>query len=110
MYLHFATLPSDARVAVLLTLACKGALEQSTDPGRAQTQNLKERYAWNSSGVKAGWSPPTSVTRTKEEVRSRRGELHVPLDDEDLDLGMVINVTQRWGYQQAVVVVLLRRR
>jgi hypothetical protein len=32
----------------------------------------------------------------KGEVRSRRGELHIPLDDEDLDLGTTINVTQRW--------------
>jgi hypothetical protein len=32
----------------------------------------------------------------KGEVRSRRGEPHVPLDDEDLDLGTTINVTQRW--------------
>jgi hypothetical protein len=29
----------------------------------------------------------------KGEVRSRRGEPHVPLDDEDLDLGTTINVT-----------------
>jgi hypothetical protein len=32
----------------------------------------------------------------KGEVRSVRGELHVPLDDEDLDRGAVINDTRRW--------------
>jgi hypothetical protein len=46
--------------------------------------------------------------KNKREVRTRSGEVHVPLDNEDLDLRTVINVTQRWGYEQAVVVVLLR--
>jgi hypothetical protein len=32
----------------------------------------------------------------KGEVCSRRSELHVPVDDEDLDLGTVIIVTRRW--------------
>jgi hypothetical protein len=35
LHLHFTSLHSDARVAVLLTLVFKGAPEPSTDPGRA---------------------------------------------------------------------------
>jgi hypothetical protein len=31
--------------------------------------------------------------KNKREVCTRSGEVHVPLDDEDLVLGMVINVT-----------------
>jgi hypothetical protein len=46
--------------------------------------------------------------KNKREVCTRSDEVHVPLDNEDLDLGMVINVTQRWGYEQAAIVVLLR--
>jgi hypothetical protein len=32
----------------------------------------------------------------KGEVRSRLGEVHVSLDDEDLDLGTIINDPRRW--------------
>ena len=44
-----------------------------------------------------GWLVSTNECHeNKGEVHSRRGELHFSLDDEDVDLGTVINVTQRW--------------
>jgi hypothetical protein len=44
-----------------------------------------------------GWLVSTNeCDKNKGEVCPRHDELHIPLDDEDLDLGMAINVTQRW--------------
>ena len=41
-----------------------------------------------------GWLVCTNeCDENKGEVRSRHGKLHVALDDGDLDLGTVINVT-----------------
>ena len=46
-----------------------------------------------------GWLVSTNeCDENKGEVRSRRDEFHIPLDNEDLDLnlGTVINATRRW--------------
>jgi hypothetical protein len=54
-----------------------------------------------------GWLVSTNeCDENKGEVRSRRDELHVPMDNEDLDLGTVIIVTWSWWYRQAAVVLL----
>jgi hypothetical protein len=44
-----------------------------------------------------GWLVSTNeCDENKGEIRSRRDELHVPMDNEDLDLGTVIIVTWSW--------------
>jgi hypothetical protein len=44
-----------------------------------------------------GWLISTAeCDENKGEVRSRRGEARVPVDDEDLSLGTAISVTKRW--------------
>ena len=97
LHLHFASLYSNARVAVLLTLACKGALEPSTDPGHAHRHTEPQGKVCLELLWRDGWLVSTNkCDKNKGEVRSRCGELHVPLNEEDLDLGPVINVTQRW--------------
>lgn len=45
----------------------KGPPSQARTPAvPTDTRNLKARCAWSSSSVTAGWSPPTSATRTTE--------------------------------------------
>ena len=84
-------------MAVQLTFACKGPLEPSIDLGHAHRHTEPRGKVCLELLRRDGWLVSTNeCDENKGEVRSRRGELHVSLDDEDLDLGTVINVTQRW--------------
>ena len=97
LHLHFASLHSDARVSVQLTLAFKGAPEQSTTPGHAHRHMEPQGNVCLELLQRDDWLVSTNeCDKNKGEVRPRRGELHVPLDDKDLDIGTAISVTQRW--------------
>jgi hypothetical protein len=80
-------------VAVLLTHASgRGAPE----PNTLRHQELRGKV-YQEHRQRDSWLISTSYCdENKEEVRTRRGKLHVLRDDEDLNLGTTIIVAQRW--------------
>ena len=86
-----------ARAVVQLTLACKVAPKPGTDAGRA-LRHLERRGKVRPELLRRdSWLLPTNKRdKNKGKVGFGRGEPRVLRDNEDLDLGTAISVTQRW--------------
>jgi hypothetical protein len=83
--------------AFLQTITCKGAPEPSTDPYHARQHTKLQGKVCLELLRRDGWLVTTNKCdkdngRVVHPVRRR---LHDPLQDEDLDIGPAIDVTQR---------------